>query len=61
MKITIPSLYIGECRHIKVTKKADIGSIWIDFDEGVLVIVAASTDDMAMPELEVVEENETGQ
>jgi hypothetical protein len=61
MNIGIPSLFATECRHIKVTKNADTESVRIDFDEGVLVIVATGTDDVAMPVLEIVEESEAGE
>jgi hypothetical protein len=55
MKIAIPSMHIHDCRHIKVTKDAGTENIQINFDNGVFVIQALARDDVAMPELEIVE------
>jgi hypothetical protein len=55
MKIAILSMHIHDCRHIKVTKDAGTESIQIDFDNGAFVIQALAPDDVAMPELEIVE------
>jgi hypothetical protein len=47
MNIGIPTLYVTECRHIKVTKDAGTESVQIDFDNGVFVVLATGK-----PELE---------
>jgi hypothetical protein len=60
MRIGIPSLYVTECRHIKVTKDAGTGTIQIDFDHGIFVVLAGG-DSKGMPELEIVEESEAGE
>jgi hypothetical protein len=58
MKITIPSLYVTECRHIKVIKDTSTESIQIEFDNGAFTILVTGTDDVAIPVLEIVEESE---
>jgi hypothetical protein len=55
MKIAIPSMHIHDCRHIKVTKDAGTENTQINFGNGVFVIQALAPDDVAMPELEIVE------
>jgi hypothetical protein len=47
MKIGIPSLYVTECRHIKVTKDAGTESEQIDFDNGVFVVMATGKPELA--------------
>jgi phage-related protein len=52
MKIAIATLYVTDCRHVKVTKHAGTESIEIDFDHGAFVVLATGD-----PELEI-ENNE---
>jgi len=48
-RITIPTVYVTECRHITITRDKGI-SVHIDFDCGVFTVHALGT-----PELEIVE------
>jgi hypothetical protein len=61
MKIGIPSMWVTECRHIKVTRDTANESVEINFDNGVFVVVVTGTDDVAMPVLEIVEEGEASE
>jgi hypothetical protein len=53
MKITIPTIYVQDCKTITVTKLTAAESIEIKYD-GLLTIVATDPND-SMPELEIVE------